>query len=749
MLLPLQHNFVWPQDSSGAYNTLAESELRWELTQTPRLMPILRTLPQSLLLPEGSWQHALRASGPTLVAAAPRSIEDVRPAVTEEVPSVAVDTDQTREASTSAGDGAVLQSNATPADESATIDGATGHDDTAVEVIESDFPGDAESPVENLSGQGAPVPCEQQARMLRAIEEQAAAAAVAQEAMARTIAGAEHAAITSRACLSFLGTGAAMPSKYRNMSSILLQLVPPPDGHALCKQMEHYFSDANLLRDGFMQSAIAAHPEGWVRLAIVAAFPRMLSLLPTSDEPTAVPGGIAFSHGEAASAPSSITLLSSRDADHISQVTPQTLHMLATSLAKSHLLEVAKLPTASHNSAAHDPATEARCEAPPSEWYVRRCAQYQDGVVPAAASDALPVAETAPARREAEGCKTHASDAPEKIEASVGVLLDAGEGCMGALRRRFGAGAEDVVCGLGLVWISHMHADHHCGLLSVLEMRTRLKPSAPLLVVGPSAMQAWLQACASAMHLPIAFRFVHCAKAAASPVVGAALRRLGFERVQTAPVIHCPDAFAAAFQHSDGWSITYSGDTRPCESVVRIGNNMRPGGRVLIHEATFDDSAAHRYEAEQKRHSTVAEALSVGQKMSAWRVILTHFSQRYPQMSDVRHAGSHALVAFDQMTVPFELLTDLPKLTPALLCLFAHEYHAQDTDDEVRSGKGGGKGGGGKGGGGKGGGKGGKGKGGFDGKGGGGKGGGGRGGGGKGSGKGSGKGGKGGKGSRW
>ena len=41
----------------------------------------------------------------------------------------------------------------------------------------------------------------------------------------------------------------------------------------------------------------------------------------------------------------------------------------------------------------------------------------------------------------------------------------------------------------------------------------------------------------------------------------------------------------------------YSSDTRPCDSLVRLGNQMKPG-RILIHEATFDDSAPMRREAE-------------------------------------------------------------------------------------------------------------------------------------------------------
>ena len=34
--------------------------------------------------------------------------------------------------------------------------------------------------------------------------------------------------------------------------------------------------------------------------------------------------------------------------------------------------------------------------------------------------------------------------------------------------------------------------------------------------------------------------------------------------------------------------MVYSGDTRPCEGVVRLGQSLQPAGRVLIHEATFD-----------------------------------------------------------------------------------------------------------------------------------------------------------------
>ena len=49
----------------------------------------------------------------------------------------------------------------------------------------------------------------------------------------------------------------------------------------------------------------------------------------------------------------------------------------------------------------------------------------------------------------------------------------------------------------------------------------------------------------------------------------------------------------------------------------------------------------------------MAEALHVGEQMGAWRVLLTHFSQRYPKLADLRGApASRATAAFDMMTLP-------------------------------------------------------------------------------------------------
>ena len=58
---------------------------------------------------------------------------------------------------------------------------------------------------------------------------------------------------------------------------------------------------------------------------------------------------------------------------------------------------------------------------------------------------------------------------------------------------------------LDLVWISHVHADHHLGLLSLLQGRPEGRP---LLVVAPMAMRAWLREAASSLDGVGAYRLV-------------------------------------------------------------------------------------------------------------------------------------------------------------------------------------------------------------------------------------------------
>lgn len=56
-----------------------------------------------------------------------------------------------------------------------------------------------------------------------------------------------------------------------------------------------------------------------------------------------------------------------------------------------------------------------------------------------------------------------------------GILLDCGEGTLGQLRRKYGAGGiKKMYEELRMIFVSHMHADHHLGLQAILEDRFKV-----------------------------------------------------------------------------------------------------------------------------------------------------------------------------------------------------------------------------------------------------------------------------------
>jgi hypothetical protein len=131
-------------------------------------------------------------------------------------------------------------------------------------------------------------------------------------------------------------------------------------------------------------------------------------------------------------------------------------------------------------------------------------------------------------------------------------------------------------------------------------------------------------------------------------------------RLSTVAVRHsCRDACGVIVENlsSPPWKIVYSGDTRPCSALEAAGSDAT----LLLHEATFESSLDS--EARFKQHSTTAEALRVGRNMGAYRVVLTHFSQRYakvPVIKDVAEDG-RAMFAFDLMTVDLSELASILK----------------------------------------------------------------------------------------
>lgn len=114
----------------------------------------------------------------------------------------------------------------------------------------------------------------------------------------------------------------------------------------------------------------------------------------------------------------------------------------------------------------------------------------------------------------------------------------------------------------------------------------------------------------------------------------------GMTNLVTCKVHHCLGAQAVSVSFPTGFKFSYSGDCRPSNTFVRMGQ----GSTVVVHEATFDDEM--QGDAEAKKHSTMGEAISVARAMDAQRLVLTHFSQRYQKIAQTG--------ALDESKVEFE-----------------------------------------------------------------------------------------------
>ncbi|KAJ0709555.1 putative ribonuclease Z [Helianthus annuus] len=101
----------------------------------------------------------------------------------------------------------------------------------------------------------------------------------------------------------------------------------------------------------------------------------------------------------------------------------------------------------------------------------------------------------------------------------------------------------------------------------------------------------------------------------------------------------------------------------------------------FVLQATFEDALVE--EAIARNHSTTEEAIEVGNSAGAYRIILTHFSQRYPKIPVFDQSYMHkTCIAFDMMSINFADLRVLPKVLPHLKLLFKNEIVDESDDVE-------------------------------------------------------------------
>lgn len=78
-----------------------------------------------------------------------------------------------------------------------------------------------------------------------------------------------------------------------------------------------------------------------------------------------------------------------------------------------------------------------------------------------------------------------------------------------------------------------------------------------------------------------------------------------------------------------GIKITYSGDTIPCEEMIRLAKDSR----LLIHESTY--VTQDKDKAEEHFHSTSADAAFIAKESNSEELILTHISTRYTETDEI------------------------------------------------------------------------------------------------------------------
>jgi ribonuclease Z len=95
--------------------------------------------------------------------------------------------------------------------------------------------------------------------------------------------------------------------------------------------------------------------------------------------------------------------------------------------------------------------------------------------------------------------------------------------------------------------------------------------------------------------------------------------------------------------------VVYSGDTEPCENLIKIAKNAD----VLIHDATYIEQRDNRM------HSGAKEAALIAKEANVNKLILTHFSRRYTDLKELEEEAKkifpNTIIAKDLMKIDFRL----------------------------------------------------------------------------------------------
>lgn len=265
------------------------------------------------------------------------------------------------------------------------------------------------------------------------------------------------------------------------------------------------------------------------------------------------------------------------------------------------------------------------------------------------------------------------------------MLWDCGEGTQ---RQILKAGINFMK--IDRIFITHWHADHWAGIIGLVQTMNLENRKKPLYIYGPDA-ERFVSDIMDLDYWGPRFRIIAKNAPFEGEEITTLLKEKDFEILST-PVLHTVPAVAYCFKEKDRWNVdikkaeklyglkqgpligklkakgtlelkgktikleevgivkkgvkaVYSGDTKPCETLVRLAKDAD----VLIHDATFME------EMDNRMHTGAKEAAEVAKKAGVKQLILTHFSRRYvdiePLKKEAKKLFDNTVIAEDFMNL--------------------------------------------------------------------------------------------------
>jgi len=264
------------------------------------------------------------------------------------------------------------------------------------------------------------------------------------------------------------------------------------------------------------------------------------------------------------------------------------------------------------------------------------------------------------------------------------LLFDCGEGTQLQLMR---SGISFMK--ISKIFISHWHADHFAGLIPLIQTMNLEKRKDELIIYGPEAekfVSNIVDLGYFGMRFPLTAVNVNFSGDKLSVI-----DEMNEYQILSIPVLHSVPSVAYAFKEKDRYSIdleklrtlglkrgywlkklkkfgkadykgkevrieqvsnvkpglkvVYSGDTKPCDNMVKISENAD----LLVHDATFLE------EEEGKAHADVKQAAKIAKKANVRKLVLTHISRRYTNPKELEEEAKkifkNTKIAYDFMKI--------------------------------------------------------------------------------------------------